>query len=109
MNLEDAQQLRQRLMCLEGLIAWKSREYIWKILIGPLDRRKLDRFTEAIDPTVPFDPWALIKPYLPEDLSVYFFLKNKGTVICREYEEFLLANNMQFSGKDNRLLSFLNR
>jgi hypothetical protein len=109
MKLEDAQQLRQRLMCLEGLIAWKSREYIWKILVGPLDGRKLDHFRGAIDPTIPFDPKALIKPYLLEELSVYFFLKNKGIVVCREYEEFLLANNMQFSGKDNRLLSFLDR
>jgi hypothetical protein len=109
MNLEDAQQLRQRLICLEGIIAWKSREYIWKILVGPLDRRKLDHFRVGIDPTVPLDPKALIRPYLLEELSVYFFLKDKGSVICREYEEFLLANNMQFSGRDNRLLSFLDR
>lgn len=105
MNLEQAQQLRQGLMYLEGLISWKSREYIWKILVGPLDRRLLDRFRDSIDPTVPFDPKTLIKPYLLEELSVYFFLKNKGHIVCREYEEFLIANNMQIAGKDYRLLT----
>ena len=105
MNLEQAQQLRQRLICLEGLIAWKSREYIWKILIGPVDRRLLERFRNSIDPGVPFDPKALLKPYLLEELSVYFFLKNNGCITCREYEEFLVANNMQVAEQGRRLLS----
>lgn len=105
MNLEQAQQLRQTLVYLEGLISWKSREYIWKILVGPMDRRLLDRFRASIDPCIPFDPKALIKPYLLEELSVYFFLKNRGFIICREYEEFLVANNIQAAGRDYRLLS----
>jgi hypothetical protein len=109
MNLEEAQQLRQRLLYLEGLIAWKSREYIWKILIGPLDRRQLGDFRDSIDPFTPFDPRALLKPYLLEELSVYFFLKNKGCIICREYDEFLSANNMVSAGKGYRPMSYLNR
>jgi len=109
MNLEQAQQLRQRLIFLEGLISWKSREYIWKVLIGPLNRQQLDHFRDSVDPAIPFDPQAIIKPYLREELSVYFFLKNKGYIFCREYEEFLLANNMPIAGKDYPLRSYISR
>jgi hypothetical protein len=109
MNLEQAQQLRQRLIFLEGLISWKSREYIWKVLIGPLNRQQLDHFRDSVDPALPFDPRAIIKPYLREELSVYFFCKNKGYIICREYEEFLLANNMSVAGKDYPLSSSISR
>lgn len=95
MNLEQAQKLRKKLLYLEGLIAWNTREYIWKVIVGPQDLLLLNQFREMVDPSVPFNPRALIQPYRREELSVYFFLKMKGNIICREYREFLIANNVE--------------
>jgi len=105
MNLEQAQKLRTKLLYLEGLIAWNTREYIWKVVVGPKDKLLMDRFRELVDPTVPFNPRAILQPFRREELSVYFFCKNKGYIVCREYEEFLLANNMPLAGRDYRLQS----
>lgn len=94
MNLEQAQQLRKKLVYLEGLIAWRTGEYIWKVLIGPEDRQKFEIFRCAIDPGKPIDPHTALAPYLREELSVYFFLKKRGALLCRNYEEFLAANHI---------------
>ena len=95
MNLEQAQKIRQELLYLEGIIARETTEYIWKVLIGPQDRQKLERFRKSFDPALAFDPLDIIAPYLNDELSVYFFLKKEGLIICRRYEEFLSANHMQ--------------
>ena len=100
MNFEQAQLLRNRLIPLEGLFAWKTREYIWKVLIGPEGSDLLDIFRNMVDPTRPLDPRKIVKPFMMEELSVYFFLKTGGVIICREYGEFLLANDMRVGEKD---------
>jgi hypothetical protein len=95
MNMEQAQQLRKKLLYLEGLIAWNTREYIWKVIIGPQDSLLMDRFRDLVDPSVPINPRAILQPFRREQLSVYFFLKFKGDLLCREYREFLAANNVE--------------
>ena len=95
MNLEQAQKLRTKLLYLEGLIAWNTREYIWRVVVGPKDKLLMDRFRELVDPTVPFNPKAILQPFRREELSVYFFCKIKGDLICREFTEFLTANNLE--------------
>jgi len=95
MNFEQAQLLRQRLQYLEGLFAGKTREYIWKIMIGPESEDLLELFRNMVDPTRPIDPRKILKPFMMEELSVYFFLKTGGMIICREYGEFLLANDIK--------------
>ena len=95
MNLEQAQRLRKKLLYLEGLIAWNSREYIWKVVVGPQDQLLMDRFRELVDPAVPFNPRAILQHFRREELSVYFFLKIKGNLICREFREFLTANDLE--------------
>jgi hypothetical protein len=92
MNLQQAQLVRKKLLYMEGLIAWNTREYIWKVIIGPKDRRHLDYFRELVDPSIPIDPIAILQPFRQEELSVYFFLKARGIIICREYQEFLSVN-----------------
>jgi hypothetical protein len=99
MNLEQAQKIRQELLYLEGIIARETTEYIWKVLVGPQDRQKLERFRKSFDPALPFDPLGMIRPYLKDELSVYFFLKKEGHIICRRYEEFLSANHIQAGEK----------
>jgi hypothetical protein len=106
MNLEQAQQLRKKLLYLEGLIAWNTREYIWKVLVGPEDRRLLDSFRSLVDPCTPINPKAILQPFRREELSVYFFLKTKGLLICREYREFLSANNLPVSDSAYLLAPF---
>ena len=95
MNLEQAQRLRKKLLYLEGLVAWNSREYIWRVVIGPQDQQMMDRFRELVDPTVPFNPRTILQPFRREELWVYFFLKEKGNLICREFREFLTANDLE--------------
>jgi hypothetical protein len=95
MNLEQAQNLRTKLLYLEGLIAWNTREYIWKVIIGPQDKLLMDSFRESVDPFLPFDPRAVLQPFRLNELSVYFFCKTKGDIICREFKEFLLANDLE--------------
>ena len=107
MNLEQAQQLRKKLLYLEGLIAWNTREYIWKVIIGPADPQYMDRFRDSVDPLVPVDPRAILQPFRRGELSVYFFLKLKGSLICREYREFLSANEVRMSGLDYAVTSLL--
>jgi len=94
MNLEQAQQLRQKLLYLEGLIAWNTREYIWKVIIGPEDGIHMDRFRGMVDPARPFNPGLIMQSFRRDELSVYFFLKSKGFITCREYREFLTANDV---------------
>jgi hypothetical protein len=95
MNLEQAQKLRKKLLYLEGLIAWNTREYIWKVVVGPQDQLSMDRFRESVNPMVPFNPRDVVQPFRREELSVYFFLKLKGNLICREFREFLTANDLE--------------
>ena len=95
MNLEQAQRLRKKLLYLEGLIAWNTREYIWKVVVGPQDLLLMDRFRKLVDPMVPFNPKNVLQPFRREELSVYFFLKIKGDLICREFREFLIANDLE--------------
>ncbi|HVU53709.1 MAG TPA: hypothetical protein VHD83_01585 [Puia sp.] len=95
MNMEQAQQLRKKLLYLEGLIAWNTREYIWKVVIGPQDQQLLERFRGLVDPAVPFNPRAVLRHFRREELSVYFFCKIKGNLICREFREFLAANDLE--------------
>ena len=95
MNLEQAQRLRKRLLYLEGLIAWNTREYIWRVAVGPVDPLSMERFQDSMDPAVPFNPKAVLQPFRRDDLSVYFFLKYKGAIICREYKEFLASNSLE--------------
>lgn len=95
MNIEQAQQLRKKLLHLEGLIAWNTREYIWKVLVGPEDRRHMDSFRDLVNPSIPVNPKAILQPFWREELSVYFFLKTRGRLICRDYREFLTANNLK--------------
>lgn len=95
MNLEQAQRLRKKLLYLEGIIAWNTREYIWRVVIGPQDPLSMERFQRLVDPAVPFNPKAVLQPFRRDDLSVYFFLKHKGAIICREYKEFLPDNNLE--------------
>ncbi|MBN9381605.1 MAG: hypothetical protein J0H74_12610 [Chitinophagaceae bacterium] len=95
MNLEQAQLLKRRLQYLEGLIAWNSREYIWKVIIGPKDPRHWEHFRSLVNPSFPIDPGAILQPFRQEELTVYFFLKAKGQLICREYREFLFSNDLQ--------------
>jgi hypothetical protein len=106
MNLEQAQQLRKKLLYLEGLIAWNTREYIWKVIVGPQDQLLMDRFRETVDPLVPFNPRTILQPFRREELSVYFFLKIKGSLICREFREFLIANNVDIPDTDYVLAPF---
>ena len=107
MNLEQAQRLRQQLLYLEGLIAWNTREYIWKVVVGPEDRRHMERFRELVDPFNPVNPRLIMQSFRREELSVFFFLKTKGFIICREYREFLVANGVGLaeSGYAARILS----
>jgi hypothetical protein len=107
MNIEQAQQLRKKFLYLEGLIAWSTQEYIWKVIIGPEDRRYMDRFRDSVDPSIPLNPLAILQPFWLEELTVYFFLKTKGNLICREYREFLSANDMRVDGVDYAIASFL--
>jgi len=100
MNFTDAQQLREKLLYLEGLFAWKTREYIWKVMIGPENRQLLELFKSTVDPTRPLDPRKIIKPFMLDELSVYFFLKSGGAITCREYGEFLSANDIRVGEKD---------
>lgn len=93
--MEQAQGLRNRLLYLEGLIAWNTREYIWRVIIGPQDQSLVERFRMMVDPCVPFNPRVVLQVFRREDLSVYFFLKVKGDLICREYREFLTANDLE--------------
>jgi len=97
MDLKQALQLRKKLLYLEGLIAWNTREYIWKVIIGPADQRHLNHFRVLMDPTAPTNPQAILQSFLQsfpqEELSVYFLLKTKGDLVCREYQEFLSAND----------------
>ncbi|MBN8851141.1 MAG: hypothetical protein BGO55_28425 [Sphingobacteriales bacterium 50-39] len=95
MNLEQAQKLRKKLLYLEGLIAWNSREYIWRVVIGPQDQLLMERFRELVDPAVPFNPRTILQPFRREELTVYFFLKIKGNLICREFKEFLTVNELE--------------
>jgi len=95
MNLEQAQKLRMNLLYLEGVIAWNTREYIWKVVIGPQDQLSMERFRKSVDPSVPFNPRDVLLPFRLEELSVYFFLKIKGSLICREFREFLTANDLE--------------
>src|SRR5689334_16218799 len=97
MNLEQAQQLRQKLLYLEGLIAWNTREYIWKVIIGPEDGSHMDQFREMVDPAKPINPRLIMQSFRREELSVYFFLKSKGFITCREYREFLSANDVDLA------------
>jgi len=94
MNWEQAQKLRQQLIYLEGLIAWNTREYIWKVIIGPEDSRHMERFRDLVDPGKPVNPRLILQAFRREELSVFFFLKAKGFIICREYREFLSANDI---------------
>ena len=106
MKLEQAQQLRNKLLYLEGLIAWNTREYIWKVIVGPQDSLLMDRFRTLVDPEIPFNPRAVLQPFRREELSVYFFLKIKGDLICREYREFLSANNVEIPDEGYILTPF---
>jgi len=100
MTLEHAQLLRKKLLYLEGLIAWNTREYIWKVIIGPKAPGHMDHFRGLVNPSAPIDPQAILQPFRQEELSVYFFLKTKGSLICREYREFLSSNDMQVADGD---------
>jgi hypothetical protein len=95
MNQEQAQKLKNRLLYLEGLVAWNTREYIWKVVIGPQDPDLMNSFRDRVDPRVIFDPRAVLEPFRGEELWVYFFLKTKGNIVCREYKEFLTANELE--------------
>ena len=106
MNLEQAQQLRNKLIYLEGLIAWKTREYIWKVIIGPEDRGQIERFRDLVDPSVPFNPRVILQHFRREELSVYFFLKTKGNLICLGYREFLSANDLHMADTGHALVPF---
>ena len=106
MNLEQAQQLRVKLLYLEGLIAWNTREYIWKVIIGPEDRDLVDQFRNLVDPSIPFNPRIILQHFWREELSVYFFLKTKGNLICREYREFLSANDLSMAESGYVLVPF---
>ncbi|MDO6429697.1 hypothetical protein Q4E93_03835 [Flavitalea sp. BT771] len=106
MNLEQAQQLRNKLLYLEGLIAWNTREYIWKVVIGPEDRGKIDQIRDLVDLSVPFNPTAILQRFRRDELSVYFFLKIKGNLICREYREFLSANDLPVADSGYVLVPF---
>jgi hypothetical protein len=106
MNLEQAQQLRQKLLYLEGLIAWNTREYIWKVVIGPEDRDQIDQFRDMVDPSAPFNSMAILQHFRRQELSVYFFLKTKGNLICREYREFLFANDLYMADSGYALVPF---
>jgi hypothetical protein len=106
MNLEQAQQLRKKLLYLEGLIAWNTREYIWKVIIGPEDRDQIDQFLELVDLSTPFNPTAILQHFRREEFSVYFFLKSKGNLICREYREFLFANDLHMADSGYALVPF---
>jgi len=107
MNLEQAQQLRKKLLYLEGLIAWNTREYIWKVIIGPQDHRQMDRFRDLVDPSTPFNPRTILQSFHREELSVYFFLKSRGSLLCRNYEEFLSANDVQVIGSSYSMMPFV--
>jgi len=99
MNLEQAQQLRSKLLYLEGLIAWNTREYIWKVIIGPEDICHRERFRGMVDPCKPINSRLITQSFRPEELSVFFFLKTKGFITCREYLEFLSANDLDPGGR----------
>jgi len=106
MNLEQAQELRNKLIYLEGLIAWITREYIWKVIIGPEDGGQIDQFRGLVDPSIPFNPRVILQQFWREELSVYFFLKTKGNLICREYREFLSANDLHKADTGHVLVPF---
>ena len=101
MNLEQAQLLKKKLQYLEGLIAWNSREYIWKVVIGPKDLGLIDQFMGLVSPSIPIDTGTILRSFGQEELSVYFFLKTKGRVVCREYREFLSANDLKAPDDDH--------
>jgi len=88
MTLEHAQLLRKKLLYLEGLIAWNTREYIWKVIIGPKAPGHMDHFRGLVNPSAPIDPQAILQPFRQEELSVYFF------------REFLSSNDMQVADGD---------
>jgi hypothetical protein len=48
---------------------------------------------------MPFDPYSIIRHYIKDELSVYFFLKKRGNIICRKYEEFLSANHIEIGNE----------
>lgn len=106
MNLEQAKMLQGQLVYLEGIVAWITREYIWKVLIGPEDPVRLKKFEQGIDPCVRLNEEALVKPYVDEELSVYFLLKKNGNLVCRNYESFLLANHIGMINADLQLLTY---
>lgn len=107
MNIEQAQQLRKRLLYLEGLIAWKTREYIWKVIIGPEAPQHRDHFLDLVNPSVPFNPLPILQFFRREELSVYFFLKLNGNLICQGYSEFLSANDVRVGDAAHSPASFL--
>ncbi len=53
MNQEQAQLTREKLLYLEGIIAWETREYIWKVVIAPADKREIRDFAASVDPAKP--------------------------------------------------------
>lgn len=95
MNLEQANEVRKKLMFLEGVFAAKTREYIWKVLIGPEKEHLIEAFKAMIDLTKPIDFRKVVKPFATEELSVYFFLKKEGRIVCRHYKEYLEENDLQ--------------
>ena len=107
MTLEQAQLLRKKLLYLEGIIAKNTREYIWKVIIGPKERGLMDHFQSLVNPSAPIDPQTILQAFRQEELSVYFFLKTKGTLICREYREFLSSNDVQVAYGDPALMSLI--
>ena len=96
MNQEQAQITRKKLLYLEGIIAWETREYIWKVVIAPAGKEEIKDFAASIDPTKPFDPKNLAQKCSGE-LSVYFLLKRNGEICYMEYEEFLYLNNIRIN------------
>jgi hypothetical protein len=96
MNQEQAQITRKKLLYLEGIIAWETREYIWKVVIAPAGKEEIKHFAALVDPAKPFDPKKLAQMCSGE-LSVYFFLKRDGEISYMEYEEFLYLNNIRIN------------
>jgi hypothetical protein len=94
MYIEEAAKIRENLVCFEGMISRKTHEYIWKVLVAPSTKKQLAEFALAIDPCRPHCSKTALKPYLSDDLSVYFFLKKDGKIVCMEYKEFLSLNGL---------------
>lgn len=103
MNLEQAKQLRKRLLYLEGMIVSNTREYIWKIMIGPKDEGQFQLFRTLVDPSRPMDPRTIIKPYASEELSVYVFCKIEGVIVCQDYLTFLAANELDWMERNIKM------